>query len=296
MKITWKKAAGAALAAAGYIIWQKKELKKFRISQYEMASKKINHDIKLVVISDLHSFSYGKDNDALIRAVCAQKPDLILLPGDLIVSREREHYDVALNFVRRIAPFAPVIFSNGNHESKASEPLSDYYRDYQAYRRRLEAAGVIVLNNESRDFTVRGACVRVSGLELPLSAYRKWKKPHLESGFISQKLGVPEEGKFQILLAHHPAFAEQYAAWGADVSVCGHNHGGLIRIPGIGSVISPQFMLFPKYDAGEFRFGDRRVYVSRGLGTHTFHIRIFNRAELLCITVKGKNGSKKKEV
>ena len=100
---------------------------------------------------------------------------------------------------------------------------------------------------------------------------------------MKKHLKLHKEELFQILLAHNPAYAENYAKWGADVTFCGHNHGGLIRIPGIGSLISPQLTLFPKYDAGKFQIGDRCVIVSRGLGTHTFHVRIFNRAELLQI-------------
>ena len=103
--------------------------------------------------------------------------------------------------------------------------------------------------------------------------------------FIRDVLGDAKQDSVQILMAHNPMFAKEYAEWGADVSVCGHTHGGLVRIPGIGSVISPQFELFPKYDAGEFNFGDRKVYVSKGLGTHTFHIRVFDRAEVLMIRI-----------
>ena len=81
-------------------------------------------------------------------------------------------------------------------------------------------------------------------------------------------------------------YAKEYADWGADLTLCGHNHGGLIRIPGVGSLISPQFQWFPKYDAGSFEFDGKKVIVSRGLGTHTFHIRIFNRAELVFVVIK----------
>ncbi len=131
-----------------------------------------------------------------------------------------------------------------------------------------------------------GTSVRISGLELPLSCYKKGKKPYLKEDGIKKLLGSASKEHLQILLAHHPAFAGQYAAWGADVTVCGHNHGGLVCIPGLGSVISPQFIPFPKYDAGEFTIGGRKVYISRGLGTHTFHIRVFNRAELVVISIK----------
>lgn len=97
---------------------------------------------------------------------------------------------------------------------------------------------------------------------------------HCREHFIQEALGEAKKDAVQILLAHNPMFAKEYADWGADITVCGHTHGGLVRIPGIGSVISPQFELFPKYDAGEFEFDGKKVYVSKGLGTHTFHIRV----------------------
>ncbi len=81
---------------------------------------------------------------------------------------------------------------------------------------------------------------------------------HCRSILYRDVLGDAKKDSVQILMAHNPMFAKEYAEWGADVSVCGHTHGGLVRIPGIGSVISPQFELFPKYDAGEFNFGRQK--------------------------------------
>ena len=75
------------------------------------------------------------------------------------------------------------------------------------------------------------------------------------------------------------------AAWGADISVCGHTHGVLVRIPGFGSVISPQLTPFPKYDGGFYQVNGKNICVSKGLGTHTFHIRIFDRAEVVMLKI-----------
>ena len=160
------------------------------------------------------------------------------------------------------------------------------HNEFVAYiKRQLEEVGVRILNNKSQDFDICGNNIRISGLELPLSCYQKGRKPYLEPDFLNNALGKADSKHLQLLLAHNPSFAEQYAAWGADMAFCGHNHGGLVRIPGIGSLISPQFEFFPKYDAGEYDLLGHKVYVSRGLGTHTFHIRIFNRADLLSIHV-----------
>ena len=269
------------------LFWQRQELKKFRITQYETASLKVGKEIKIVLISDLHSFTYGKDNEPLLQAVRRAEPDLILIPGDLIVTKKTEKYETALRFLRALSKLqVPVFFSNGNHESKAQRQDADSYAAYQRYRNEMERLGVTVLNNQSRIIQAGGTSVRISGLELPLSCYKKGKKPYLKEDGIKKLLGSASKEHLQILLAHHPAFAGQYAAWGADVTVCGHNHGGLVCIPGLGSVISPQFIPFPKYDAGEFTIDGRKVYISRGLGTHTFHIRVFNRAELVVISIK----------
>lgn len=268
-----------------YVIWQYQELKKFRVTAYETVSRKVNKEIKLVVISDLHTFSYGKDNERLVQAVKEAGPDLILIPGDLIVTGRSQKYEIAETLVSRIAAYAPVVFSNGNHESKAELRETENTKVYWQFRKHLEQAGVILLNNAGRTFRIHGEPIQVSGLELPISSYKKGRKPYLDDSFIKSQLGEASD-HLQILLAHHPAFAKQYADWGADITVCGHNHGGLIYIPGIGSIISPQFMLFPKYDAGEFTIDGRKVYISRGLGSHSFHIRICNRAELVTITVK----------
>lgn len=270
-----------------YLIWQHQELKKFQITHYEMSTPKISNEIKIVVISDLHSFSYGTDNTLLFQAVQEEAPDLILIPGDLIVTAKTEKYDIALKFVRQLCTLGiPVICSNGNHESRAQLPESGSCAVYGQYRRQLEQSGVMLLNNKSCTLALGDTQIRVSGLELPLSSYKKGRKPYLADDYIRSQLGGASKDCLQILLAHHPAFARQYAAWGADMTVCGHNHGGLICIPGLGSVISPQFMPFPEYDAGEFTVDGKKIYISRGLGTHTFHVRIFNRAELVVVTAK----------
>lgn len=272
-----------------YVLWQYQELKKFRVTQYEMSSEKVNNKIKIVVIADLHSFTYGTENEKLLQAVSDQKPDLILIPGDLIVTGKSDRYETALHLVQTLcAQGIPVFCSNGNHESRAALPESGCRPVYLQYCNRLKQAGAVILNNKSLFFHTGQTTVCISGLELPLSSYKKGRKPFLEPRFIHTRLGTADWNHLQILLAHHPAFARQYAAWGADLTVCGHNHGGLVCIPGIGSIISPQFLPFPEFDAGEFTVGNKKIYISRGLGTHTFHIRIFNRAELVAITVNPK--------
>ncbi len=267
------------------ILWQHFELKKFRITSYEYQTDKITQSVNFAVVADLHAHVYGRDNDILIQKIKEQKPDMILVPGDMIVSRYPETYETAYQALKKLTEIAPVYFSNGNHESRVSKVPVMQTEAFLAYENRVRKSGVHILNNASEEVILHGGKFCISGLEIPLECYGKGSYEPLPEHFIRDVLGDAKQDSVQILMAHNPMFAKEYAEWGADVSVCGHTHGGLVRIPGIGSVISPQFELFPKYDAGEFNFGDRKVYVSKGLGTHTFHIRVFDRAEVLMIRI-----------
>lgn len=267
------------------VLWQHLELKKFQITSYEYRTKKITQSVKFAVVADLHAHVYGRDNDILIQKIKEQKPDIILVPGDMIVSRYPETYETAYQTFEKLTEIAPVYFSNGNHESRVSKVPVMQTEAFLEYENRVRKLGVHILNNASEEVILHGGKFCISGLEIPLECYGKGSYEPLPEHFIRDVLGDAKQDSVQILMAHNPMFAKEYADWGADITVCGHTHGGLVRIPGIGSVISPQFELFPKYDVGEFEFDGKKVYVSKGLGTHTFHIRVFDRAEVLMIRI-----------
>lgn len=267
-----------------YVLWQKWELTKFKVTKYRVASPKIKEQACVAVLSDLHGFSYGRENEKLLKAVENLKPQAILIPGDMLVSRDSETFETALQTLQDLVKIAPVYYSYGNHESRLREPEKINHPPFVEYMDKVKASGVTVMETESREILLGQNRVQLSALELELDYYEKGRIAPLEQNYLNHRLPAQKKELFQILLAHNPAYAEDYIHWGADVTFCGHNHGGLIRIPGIGSIISPQFTWFPKYDVGQFQAEGKSVIVSRGLGTHTFHIRIFNRAELLSVT------------
>lgn len=104
---------------------------------------------------------------------------------------------------------------------------------------------------------------------------------------IEKLIGEADENSFEILIAHNPVYAEEYAKWGADIILSGHLHGGIVRIPFWRGVVSPQISLFPKYSGGNYQIGDSNLIVSRGLGMHTIKIRLFNEAEVVVLDIKG---------
>ena len=274
------------------ILWQKWELTRFRVTEYEISSSKIKEQALGIVIADLHGFIYGKENKRLLGKIRKLNPDIIFIPGDMLVSKYSGTYGTALETLKQLAAIAPVYYSYGNHESRLRDPERINHPLFQDYMSKVKEAGITVMETESREISMGGNRVQLSALELELDYYEKGRIVPLEENYMQERLPDRREDLFRILLAHNPAYAEDYIRWGADVTFCGHNHGGLVRIPGIGSIISPQLTWFPGYDAGRFQVGDRSVIVSRGLGTHTFHIRIFNRAELLAVRFLPVNGSR----
>lgn len=280
--MVWKAAGIVICLCICYVFWQYLELKRFEVTEYAVTSKKIHKEHCFVVLADLHGFSYGKENERLMERIRELNPQLILIAGDMIVSKQKESYVSALVTLKHLAKIAPVYYAMGNHESRVNREEMLAYHDFAAYYRRVKGLGVKFLQNERVTVSLDGDEICISGLELDMDYYEKGYIVPLKPESLTQYLGEASDN-YQILLAHNPAYSEEYAGWGADLTLCGHNHGGLVRLPGIGSLLSPQLTWFPKYNDGCHELSGNHVIISRGLGTHTFHIRIFNRAELIAV-------------
>lgn len=282
MRIFKIMAAGLGMAAA-FVLWQAQELTRFNRTRYTVHSKKLKGRHRFVVLADLHLWRYGRHNERLLAAIRDEAPEAVFIPGDLIVHTKPERFFVAKELIAELVKIAPVYISNGNHESRLEQPENENFEAYQALKQKLYSLGAHLLNNRAECYTANGDRITVHGLELPLYYYRKGHETPLAEDALLQCLGTADERAFHVLLAHTPKYTSKYLAWGADLCLSGHYHGGLVCIPGIGSVISPQFELFPKHSFGRFEQDGRVALVSRGLGTHTFHIRVFNRSELLVV-------------
>lgn len=271
-----------------------RELTHFRITRYTVRSKKLSgleRGIRIVFLSDLHNRSYGKDNEKLYRAIREEEPDLILIGGDMLVGREDAKYKKAIRLVSSLVELCPVIYANGNHEQRMKEEPENYHFLYEKYKKGLLEKGVRFLENESCQVEAGRTILKISGLELPMKTFKKFQRPPVSEEEITQLLQFSpdqerEAGFYQILLAHNPAYAKEYLSWGADLVLSGHLHGGMARIPGVGGVITPQGFLFPKYSGEMTQEGEKTVIVSKGLGTHTFHIRFLNQPEVVTIRLK----------
>jgi predicted MPP superfamily phosphohydrolase len=114
----------------------------------------------------------------------------------------------------------------------------------------------------------------------------------MEYKYLPSLIGESSREDYQLLIAHNPLYIKNYAEWGADLVLSGHLHGGMMRLPGIGGVLSPQAKFFPKYDAGQYHYQKSQLIVSRGLGSHSIMPRIFNIPELVYVKFVRNNNSK----
>lgn len=266
-----------------------RELRDFRVTKYRICSQKLNgikREKKIIFLSDLHNRMYGEENERLLESIRNQHPDLILIGGDMLVRKDGNSYDKTVHFLAKLSGICPVYCANGNHEQKLKELPDKYEQSYEEYKKALTASGIHMLENASETVKLGEVPVKLSGLEIPLGAYARFGKKELSLKEITDRIG--EHGDdYQILLAHHPGYMKEYLAYGADLILGGHYHGCVVQLPGIGGVISTNFTLFPKYSGGIYQEGEQTAVVSRGLGTHSVPLRLWNWPELIVLELSG---------
>ena len=268
-----------------------REILTFKITHYEIVSEKLNtlrEEKKIIFLTDLHNNSYGKENTRLLSAIHRQRPDLILIGGDMLIGKPEASTKVAEDFLCSLSQICPVYYANGNHEQRLkiySEKFGTKYRDYKD---KICDSGIHFLENEQVELSFDNCAVQLTGLEIPREGYKKFYKTTISLEQIEECIGKVDSSKFQILLAHNPIYADTYLKWGADLVLSGHLHGGVVRVPGLGGVITPQFRLFPKYSGEHTLKNNQSIVVSKGLGTHTIKIRFLNPAEVIVLHLHGK--------
>ena len=251
----------------------------FQVRNYRIpVNKKSRGEATIVLLCDLHGACYGENHRELIDAIDAQRPDLIVSAGDLIMDADRPRIDNVLALLAQLAARYPVYCGNGNHETKLRQREGG--RLYRELAAGIRACGAHLLTNERRKLTAGGIPMEIAGLEIGLKHFRRVGASRLTLPEMCGYLQRPEKEVFSLLIAHNPMDFPVYAAWGADLVVSGHLHGGCVRLPLLGGVVSPQLRLFPKYDRGEFALGKSCMVVGAGLGEHGIGIRLGNPREL----------------
>ena len=258
---------------------------RFVVKSIVVSDRRIRKPLRAVVISDLHNKRYGKDNEKLLNAIKEQKPDMILVAGDILTAKPGKPIQTATSFLSELSKEFPIYYGNGNHEHRLKLYPKNYGDMGDRYGQALHDMGIEPLVNSH--IVLEDYGIAIYGAELEREYYKRFQIPKMQEDYPERLMGKADEKYYTVLLAHNPDYFPQYAGWGADLTLSGHVHGGVVRVPFWGKgVISPGLRLFPKYDGGVFRQGQAVMIISRGLGMHTIPVRLFNPGEFWVVDFK----------
>ena len=244
------------------------------VTRYTLPSDRLPDSFegfRIVQLSDLHGSEFGADNKRLVRAVADESPDIIVMTGDFI--GKNQNYLPGLKIlVDQLVTIAPVYFVSGNHDwaSGEIEDLADM----------LANAGVTYLKNEYLPLTRGGESILLCGVEDP-----NGRADMIRPDELVDIINKDFPDSFVVLLGHRNYWITKYPELKVDIIFCGHSHGGIIRIPGVGGLLGTSGELLPRYDAGLFESGRYVMIVSRGLGNSISVPRFANTPEIVTLTL-----------
>ena len=252
--------------------------------RYRIGSEKLTAPVRVAMLSDLHESEFGPGNADLIEAVRGLSPDLILCVGDMASRGATERdLEVPVHLMRELCRIAPVYVSPGNHEA-------DYVKDkgvgvYRAYER----AGAALLDRRFEDLVINGQRIRLGGIFGYCFPYGQSSEAFAASSagrFISS---FEDTDSFKLLMCHKPtdycleSEKEYFLDPDVDLVLSGHTHGGLWRLPFVGTPFLPQQGFFPKLDHGQKQVGGAQMIIGAGLGHKSLLFRLFDPCELVLI-------------
>ena len=262
------------LAVVMFAIWWVNNY--FLISSEEtIRSKKVQNDIRISVISDLHASTsiFAISNERIVRKVNSFSPDIVCVLGDMHSSNaSQEEKNISLDLMKRLVKEQyKVYFVLGEHDDRTNGYIS-----------KMKEQGIRVLDQESEKIKVGSTDVTIYGIS------NAW----FSSDFDLSTYFKLDTSTYNILLAHIPMF-EAYEKFGADLTLSADTHGGIIRLPFLG----PAYMdgrVFPKvfdkskpvYDKGLFQNKNGYMFITSGIGNYPVPARFLNLPEVGEITVK----------
>ena len=285
---------------------------RIRVVTERFYDNRIKAPLRAVVLADLHCKRFGRGNAHLLQLIEDQKPDVIFIAGDMITATPGYKMDAAFELLERLKDRYPIYYGVGNHEHRIDLYPDTYQKMAEEFHSRLDALGIEEMNNTRRVLPEYGISIR--GLRIDKFYYKRFGIQKMPGDYVESLVGAPDPDLYEILLAHNPDYFPRYAAWGADLVLAGHVHGGIARVPfpmpprnrsleevlgsgdapkktsgmkekklRITGAASPNIRLFPEYDGGRFSLDRHEMVVSRGLGVHTIPVRFCNPAELVVL-------------
>lgn len=274
-------AAGIVLAAVIAIaVFIKVEIyisyNSLEAEEYTISSDRINSEVKLALISDLHDHTFGEKNEELVQMLKEQEPDLILMAGDIINDISKDSH-VAVELIEQVKDIAPVYYSLGNQEE-------DYIgRGTSDLLNELKDAGAIVLDESYQDIQVNGNAIRLGGMydyAFALDGNNTTRKKNMRPSLYQFLTDFQDTDSYRLMMAHRPdsfIFGDAAKTWEIDLVVSGHNHGGQVILSFLGGIYGGDQGWFPKYVDGVHHFKKvKNMVITRGLGSGEEKLPRFN--------------------
>ncbi|MEN6595576.1 MAG: metallophosphoesterase [Clostridiaceae bacterium] len=247
---------------------------RFIVQNYQIEDARIQNDVRIVVISDLHSALYGAGQSDLVTAIDEIDPAVVLLDGDIFHHHGSNKNAVTL--LNALSKRFTCYFILGNHEYQTKQ--------IAWVKRQVEDAGIRILDGTSVDITAGATTVRLYGIDDGHGGKSRQRAQLAQAGH------ERDDSVYSILAIHVPNDVEAILPLGFDLMLSGHTHGGQIRIPGIlNGLYAPGQGLFPEYGGGRYDFGKQTLIISRGLAKVPYWLpRVFNPPELVVVTLTAK--------
>lgn len=260
---------GAGLAVGAYAsLWEPNRLEVRRLTLALNGLPAAFNGLKVVQFSDMHLGFYAGAKAAVrvVEAINREKPDLICFTGDMVDGEVDALEEAILPLSGLEAAFGTYSIL-GNH---------DFY-DVEKLIRMEEKAGFTVLRNSHAKLRRGGEQIAVVGLDDGI-----WGHPDPASTLD----GLPA-GMFKIVLMHEPDYGDTTAEYPVHLQLSGHSHGGQVRLPWLGEVVTPPGA--KRYVQGLYHVGSRGMplYVNRGIGMTQLPIRLLCQPELTVLTLRG---------
>jgi predicted MPP superfamily phosphohydrolase len=226
---------------------------------------------RIAQLSDIHAAVFGQDNAKLIEAVRKAQADIIVITGDLI--DDDNELGIVGPLIQKLTGIAPVYYITGNHEwdSGGLHDLLELLNDN----------GVTVLRNDYEKIRIGNDSIVLAGVD-DRNGPADMTTPETFISNIRKSEGDP----FIVLLVHRNSYLQRYAGLGIDLVLCGHAHGGLIRLPFTEGLIGPAREWFPDTTGGVYTQGGTKMLVSRGIGNHTGVPRFLNNPQVPVVILK----------
>lgn len=271
------------------------EINRYEIKKESIKSIKIKDNIRIIFLSDLHEKVFDGDNEKIIDDIFENNAEYIIFGGDMIInsrSKLNNEYlkiDNTIDFLSKVntknlKSNKKIYYAFGNHELRLKYSENEEKRKvFDRLVEHIKKCNINIIDDEYYDL---GPNTRLYAISIFKGFYNKSfifnkKSKLLTKEIINERIGSIDKNKLNIILSHSPDYADNLLDYGFDIVLSGHYHGGLIRLPIIGALFSPDLMLFPKYSYGLYKRDNKYVYVTNGLGEHFINIRFLNVPSIL---------------